>query len=84
MSKWRDLAYRFDNPIKSVTIALVGKYTKLEDAYASVVKSLQHSTLACNHKLKLKYVEAADLEPLTRDKNPAKYHEAWREVCRSE
>ena len=40
--------------LKEVTIALVGKYTKLEDSYASVVKALRHSAMACNHKLNLK------------------------------
>ena len=39
--------------LKEVTIALVGKYTKLEDSYASVVKSLRHASMACNHRLNL-------------------------------
>ena len=34
-----------------VTIALVGKYTKLTDAYTSVVKALEHSALSCRAKL---------------------------------
>ena len=33
---------------------LVGKYTRLEDAYASVIKALQHASLAVNHRLDLK------------------------------
>lgn len=37
----------------SVKIALVGKYTKLEDAYASVIKALKHSAIAANRKLEL-------------------------------
>ena len=45
---------RHDRMLKEVTIALVGKYTKLEDAYASVIKSLQHASMACNHRLNLK------------------------------
>ena len=40
--------------LKEVTIALVGKYTRLEDAYASVIKALQHASMACNHRLNLK------------------------------
>jgi len=70
--------------MKEVTIALVGKYTSLEDSYASVVKSLQHSALAIHHRLILKYIEAADLEPATRESNPVKYHEAWSSLCKSE
>nr|CAG4646186.1 EOG090X04HX [Macrothrix elegans] len=51
MWKWRDLADRHDNVRKVVEIALVGKYTQLEDAYASVIKALQHSALFVNRKL---------------------------------
>jgi len=40
--------------LREVTIALVGKYTKLEDAYASVIKALQHSALAASHRLNLR------------------------------
>ena len=40
--------------MKEVTIALVGKYTKLEDSYASVVKALTHAAMAVDHKLNLK------------------------------
>lgn len=45
---------RHDRLLKEVTIALVGKYTQLEDAYSSVIKSLQHSSLCCSHRLNLK------------------------------
>ena len=31
---------------------MVGKYTKLEDAYASVIKALNHASLALNHRLR--------------------------------
>ena len=51
MWKWRDLADRHDNVRKTVEIALVGKYTKLEDAYASVTKALHHSALFVNRRL---------------------------------
>ena len=45
---------RSDRLLREVTICLVGKYTKLEDSYASVVKALNHAAMACNHKLDLK------------------------------
>lgn len=51
MWKWRDLADRHDNVRKVVEIALVGKYTQLEDAYASVTKALNHSALFVNRRL---------------------------------
>lgn len=40
----------------------MGKYTKLDDAYKSVVNALEHASLFVNHKLKLSLVESEDLE----------------------
>lgn len=44
---------RYERLQKTCSIALVGKYTKLRDCYASVFKALEHSALAINHKLNL-------------------------------
>nr|CAG4650086.1 EOG090X04HX [Sida crystallina] len=83
MWKWRDLADRHDNVRKHVEIALVGKYTQLEDAYASVTKALQHSSLFVNRRLILSYIDAESLEEGTKLENPVKYHQAWQTLCRS-
>ena len=40
--------------MQEVSIVLVGKYTKLEDAYISLTKALRHAALAIRHKLILK------------------------------
>lgn len=82
--KWRLLAERYDNMNKSVSIALVGKYTKLEDAYASVIKALQHSALAINRKLTISYIEGSDLEEATRTEEPSKYFEAWQALTKAD
>lgn len=81
LGKWRDLADRYENLNRSVKIVLVGKYTALSDAYASVIKALRHSCLKANHKLDLLYVEAQDLEEECKRQNPTKYHEAWGRLC---
>ncbi|EQB79090.1 CTP synthase 2, partial [Camelus ferus] len=47
------LRQRYEKLQKTCSIALVGKYTKLRDCYASVFKALEHSALAINHKLNL-------------------------------
>ena len=67
----------------SVNIVLVGKYTQLEDSYASVIKALHHAALACNRKLELKCIEAEDIEEHSKQANPVKYHEAWQAICKS-
>lgn len=46
--------FRSDRLLERVTIALVGKYTKLADSYTSVIKALEHSALAINRKLQVK------------------------------
>lgn len=84
MQQWRDLARRVDNTRQEITIALVGKYTKLEDAYASVSKSLQHATIAVGYKLNLKFIEACHLEKQTKIDNQVQYHEAWQIICKSD
>lgn len=66
---------------QTVKIALVGKYTKLEDAYASVIKALSHAALAVNRKLELTYIAAADLEDGTKKTSPVLFHEAWKKLC---
>lgn len=52
--EWRNLSRKIDTLVKEVKIGLVGKYTQLEDAYASVTKALQHAAMQCNLKLSLK------------------------------
>lgn len=53
MRKWKDLADRIDHLRKDVNIALVGKYTKLEDSYASIIKALQHASVQVGYRLNL-------------------------------
>ena len=47
------LLLRYDRITSYCNIALVGKYTQLEDSYASVIKALRHAAYAVNRKLKL-------------------------------
>ena len=42
MSEWEEMTERILNSKKYVTIALVGKYVKLHDAYLSVAEALKH------------------------------------------
>ena len=65
----------------SVTIALVGKYTHLQDSYASVIKALEHATLTLRKKLVIKWIEGSDLEIETQSSHPLKFHNAWQDLC---
>lgn len=81
MSKWKAMAGRAEHLRREVRIALVGKYTKLEDAYTSVIKALNHAALAVKYRLKLTYISAADLEVETKSTEPVRFHDAWRTLC---
>ena len=63
--KWRHLADKAEHLRKSVNIALVGKYTGLDDAYHSVYNALYHASLACGRKLTLIKIESEDLEEVS-------------------
>lgn len=54
------LSPSFDKLTDETVIALVGKYTKFEDSYASVIKALKHASLAANRKLILKVQRSAN------------------------
>lgn len=47
------LQHRYEHLRLTVKIVLVGKYTGLEDSYASVIKALRHSSLRAGRKLDL-------------------------------
>ncbi|KAF6730561.1 CTP synthase 1 [Oryzias melastigma] len=81
LTKWKEMSDRSDRLLEQCSIALVGKYTKFSDSYASVIKALEHSALAISHKLEVKYIDSACLEPATLQEEPVKYHEAWQKLC---
>lgn len=77
LSSWASLAHTVDNFPRSVDIALVGKYTGLEDAYLSVVKALSHASMHLNVSVRVRWVDASHLEEGSRLTDPAKYDAAW-------
>lgn len=64
----------------SIDIALVGKYVETHDAYISVVKSLEHSSMHLQRKLNLIWVDAEHLEPQTKLANHENYNKAWESL----
>ncbi|KAH8405260.1 hypothetical protein KR222_000693, partial [Zaprionus bogoriensis] len=84
LQHWRDLARRTETVRREVNIAIVGKYTKFTDSYASVVKAVQHAALAVNRKPNLIFIESCLLEQETQQKEPSKYHKEWQKLCESD
>jgi CTP synthase len=60
LSSWRELVDKIRNPKKTVKIAIAGKYTKLSDAYISVVESLKHAGYANDAKIEIKWINSED------------------------
>ena len=57
MERWQEISNRIHNPEGEVTIAVVGKYTGLKDAYKSLIEALSHGGMANKVKVKLDWIE---------------------------
>ena len=64
LTKWEALVERIHAADKPVTIALVGKYVRLHDAYLSVIEALKHGGYANGAKIQMKWIES---ENVTRE-----------------
>ena len=80
LEEWRAMAYDLDKLTEDVSIAMVGKYTDLSDAYLSVIKSLQHAAMKVRRKLSINWVEASHLEDHWQSNNSDEYKSAWQGV----
>ncbi len=58
LSDWIDMVDALRYPDKEVSIALVGKYTALHDAYISVVEALKHGGIAERATVNIKWVDS--------------------------
>ena len=62
LEKWMEYVNHVINPSKKVTIAVVGKYIELQDAYKSIYESLTHAGAAHDTKVNVVRVDAASIE----------------------
>ena len=60
--EWDELLQRVHNPAHQVSVALVGKYVDLPDAYLSVTEALRAGGFANNAKVNIKWVASDDCE----------------------
>ncbi|MCY4260215.1 MAG: CTP synthase, partial [Rhodobacteraceae bacterium] len=58
MSDWRDVWFRINNTIGSVRVAVVGKYTALEDSYKSISEALIHGGIANRVRVEAEFIES--------------------------
>ncbi len=62
LGRWRKIVERVSAPEGEVTIAVVGKYTGLQDAYKSLSEALAHGGIANQVKVNLKWLESEIFE----------------------
>ncbi|AGB42363.1 CTP synthase [Halobacteroides halobius DSM 5150] len=65
LSGWKKLVNKMKHLELNTTIAIVGKYVELPDAYISIVESLQHAGVANNTDIDIKWVHSEDIEEET-------------------
>jgi CTP synthase len=71
LDQWESISHTIANPEGSVTIAIVGKYTGLKDAYKSLIEALVHGGIANKVAVKLEWIESEVFE----HEDPAPYLE---------
>jgi CTP synthase len=71
MATWEDVSDRVHNPEGEVTIAVVGKYTGLKDAYKSLIEALHHGGMANRVRVNIEWIESEIFE----NEDPSPYLE---------
>jgi CTP synthase len=76
LSRWEDVMDRLKNAEGEVRIAVVGKYTQLEDAYKSIAEALTHGGMANRTRVKAEWVDSEIFER----EDPAAYLEDFHAI----
>jgi CTP synthase len=63
LERWKEPIERAQRAERTVRIALVGKYVRLEDAYLSVSEALRHASALQDAKLQIEWIDSERLEP---------------------
>ena len=63
LADWRAMIEAWKHPKQDVTVALVGKYIQLHDAYISVVEALKHGGVANRAAVHIKWVDSETVTP---------------------
>ncbi len=62
LAKWDDILKRIESPKAEVTVAIVGKYTGMGDAYKSLSEALDHAGIANQARVHIRWVDASGFE----------------------
>ena len=62
LETWKDIVRRIKEPKHEVTIAIVGKYVGLKDAYKSLTEALMHGGIANDCRVHLEWIDSEEVE----------------------
>ncbi len=62
LKEWREIVAKMKAPKNTVTIAIVGKYVALPDAYLSVAEALRHGGITHDTHVKIKWIDSEGIE----------------------
>ncbi|MBI2805397.1 MAG: CTP synthase [Planctomycetes bacterium] len=62
ISAWREMLLKMKNPAHEVTVGVVGKYIRHNDAYKSIYESLDHAGIAEDARVVVRKIEAEEIE----------------------
>jgi CTP synthase len=62
ISGWRDMLLHMKNPAHEVTVGVVGKYIRHNDAYKSIYEALDHAGIAEHTRVVVRKIEAEEIE----------------------
>ncbi len=63
LEEWRAMIDAWKHPQREVTVALVGKYIQLHDAYISVVEALKHGGVANRARVNIRWIDSETVTP---------------------
>lgn len=61
LSRWTEMLDRMNNPVRDVTIGLVGKYVEYEDSYKSLKEALLHGGIAHQARVNIEWIESEQM-----------------------
>jgi CTP synthase len=61
LKEWKSFLKKFQNPKKSIEIALVGKYVSLQDSYISIAEAFKHAGADVETEVKIRWVYSGDI-----------------------
>ena len=76
LRRWEDVIDRLENAEGEVRVAIVGKYTQLEDAYKSIAEALTHGGMANRVRVKAEWIDSEIFER----EDPAPYLEGFHAI----